>query len=436
MNSASMIIKERGALARNRTSLVTDKESIHAAQPTLRTSGAASCAVLVERIGPYHLSRLNAIAGRLPTFALEHFGMDSTYAWEKVSDAADFQRLTLLEHSKPGMRRDRALVAAVSETLTRVAPAVVAIPGWYSKGALAALNWCLQTGTPAVVLSASSEIGKQRTSWKEALKRRIVRLFSAGVGGGTPQADYLARLGIPRSNVFLGYDVVDNGYFTQGADDARRDTVDLRQSLGLPERYFLCICRFIEEKNLPLLLEAYAAYRRHAGAPAWKLVLVGDGPLKPKLLKLRDEFGLTEDLLLPGFKQYQELPAYYGLASAFVLPSLSETWGLVTNEAMAAGLPVIISNHCGCATDLVRDGENGFTFDPRDIVGLTSLLTKLASPETNLAAMGKSSREIIARWTPETFALSLQRAAEMAIAARPPVPKQFDRFLLWLMINR
>ena len=393
-------------------------------------------AVLCDRIGPYHFSRLTAVAARLRTVAVEFCGMDSTYAWSKVSETATFQRFTLLDRAEPRSRHDQALGAAVSEVLTRIAPSVVAIPGWYSKGALAALNWCLQTGTPAVVLSASSEIGKQRTSWKEALKRRMVRLFSAGVGGGTPQADYLARLGIPSSNIFLGYDVVDNGYFAQGADDARRDAVDLRQSLGLPERYFLCICRFIEEKNLPLLLEAYAAYRRQVGASAWKLVLVGDGPLKSKLIELREQFGLTDDLLLPGFKQYQDLPAYYGLASAFVLPSLSETWGLVTNEAMAAGLPVIISNHCGCATDLVRDGKNGFTFDPSDLARLTLLLTKLASPETNLAAMGKSSREIIARWTPETFALSLQLAAETAIAARPPTPNPFDRFLLWLMINR
>ena len=395
-----------------------------------------TCAVLVERIGPYHFSRLSAAAARFRTVAVEFFGMDSTYAWDKVSDAAGFQRLTLLDESEPGRRRGPSLAARVSEALTRIAPAVVAIPGWSSQGALAALKWCLQTGTPAVVLSASSETGRPRARWKEALKRRIVRLFSAGVGGGTPQADYLARLGIPRSHIFLGYDVVDNGHFAEKAAAIRRDAARLRRSFGLPEKYFLSVCRFIEEKNLPILLEAYAAYRRQAGAAAWKLVLAGDGPLKPRLLEQREQWGLGDDLLLPGFKQYEDLPAYYGLANAFVLPSFSETWGLVVNEAMAAGLPVIVSNHCGCATDLVRDGENGFTFDPRDPVRLASLLTRLASPDTDLAAMGKSSRDIIARWTPDAFALSLQRAAETACATVRPTPKPMDQLLLRLLMNR
>ena len=395
-----------------------------------------TCAVLVERIGPYHVSRLSAASARLRTVAVEFFGMDSTYAWDKVPNAGGFQRVTLLEESERRPHRGQSLAARVSEALTRLAPTVVAIPGWSSEGALAALVWCLQKRTPAVVLSASSEVGLQRAGWKESIKRRIVRLFSAGVGGGTPQAVYLNRLGIPRDNIFLGYDVVDNGYFAEKATAASRDASSLRRSLGLPENYFLCVCRFIEEKNLPTFFQAYAGYRRAAGAAGWKLVLVGDGPLKPQLLQQREQLGLVDDILLTGFKQYQELPAYYGLASTFVLPSISETWGLVVNEAMAAGLPVLVSNHCGCATDLVRDGENGFTFDPRDAVKLTELMTEIASPRIDRAAMGQASRRIIARWTPDSFALSVQRAAESACAANLSIPKPMDRLLLRLLMNR
>src|SRR5262249_59830905 len=106
-------------------------------------------------------------------------------------------------------------------------------------------------------------------------------------------------------------------------------------------------------------------YRAAAGTAAWKLVLLGEGEQRAKLEGLRDALGLRNDVSMPGFKQYDELPAYYGLASAFVHTSTTEQWGLVVNEAMAAGLPVLVSERCGCGPDLVREGVNGFTFDPR-----------------------------------------------------------------------
>ncbi len=81
----------------------------------------------------------------------------------------------------------------------------------------------------------------------------------------------------------------------------------------------------------------------------WDLVLLGDGPLKPTLLKLISSLGLESCVHLPGFKQYDELPVYLGLAETFIHASTTEQWGLVVNEAMASGLPVLVSNRCGCA---------------------------------------------------------------------------------------
>jgi GT2 family glycosyltransferase/glycosyltransferase involved in cell wall biosynthesis len=396
----------------------------------------ATCAVLVDRIGPYHFARLTALAARMRTVAIESFGMDATYAWSKVSGQSGFERYTLMERAGGGRAQERCLMARVADTLTRIAPSVVAIPGWSEKSALVALRWCLRTGTPALVLSATFEAGRPRVSWKEAIKRRVVRLFSAGLGGGAPQTGYLERLGIPRANLFAGYDVVDNRHFAVEADAARDRGDALRQSLGLPAQYFLSICRFVEEKNLDRLLRAYAAYRARAGASAWKLVLLGDGPLKAAITAQRDELGLPADVLLPGFKQYPELPQYYGLAGAFVLPSLTEPWGLVVNEAMAAGLPVVVSDRCGCASDLVRPGENGFTFDPCDVGQLAALLGRVSAADTDRPAMGEASRRIIASWTPEVFAARLQHAAAAACAAPRPSPGWLDRMVLWLLLQR
>jgi glycosyltransferase involved in cell wall biosynthesis len=267
------------------------------------------------------------------------------------------------------------------------------------------------------------------------IKKRVVRLFSAGVGGGTPQQEYLQRLGIAPGRTFQGCTVVDNHYFAEAAAAARRSAASTRTSLGLPENFFLTIARFIPEKNLFGLLNAYACYRQEAGARAWKLVLLGDGPLKAQLLEERTRLGLDEDVLMPGFKQYSELPSYYGLAGAFVLPSVSETWGLVINEAMAAGLPVLVSEFCGCARDLVVAGKNGFTFHPHDTGGLARLMLQLSGGACDLAAMSRHSQELVGRWSPEALAETMCRAA-IAARAAPPKPRMgwLDNALLQMLL--
>lgn len=140
-----------------------------------------------------------------------------------------------------------------------------------------------------------------------------------------------------------------------------------------------------------------------------------------------------EEVTLAGFRQLEETTAYYGLAGAFVHPAQVDQWGLVVNEAMAAGLPVLVSKRAGCAHDLIRDGENGFCFDPADASQLSRLLCKIASPDTDRAAMGRRSREIIARWSPDRFAEGLWQALQTG-QQQPRRPFSLPlRLLLWLL---
>jgi len=232
--------------------------------------------------------------------------------------------------------------------------------------------------------------------------------------------------------ITVGYDVVDNRHFAVGAAKAKEEAGLLRQR-NLPTDYFLACCRFIEEKNIPRLLRAFACYQRRSENP-WDLVILGDGPLKAQILALRNELQLVNCVHLPGFKQYDELPAYYGLASAFVHPSTKDTWGLVVNEAMAAGLPVLVSERCGCAPDLVREGQNGFTFDPYDIAELAHLMDQMAADGCNRSAMGACSRAVIADWTPERFADGLLAAAKKAKSTDTNHSWTVaDTSLLWLL---
>ncbi len=118
------------------------------------------------------------------------------------------------------------------------------------------------------------------------------------------------------------------------------------------------------------------------------------------------------DVHFTGLKSAAELPQYYAFAGCFVLPSTSEPWGLVANEAMAAGLPLIVSRCCGCAEDLLLEGENGCSFDPAIPGDLTTCLTAVSALESDsLLDMGCRSEEIISRFSPAAWAAEVARIA-------------------------
>lgn len=393
--------------------------------------------ILFYRLGPYHLARLRAAAASLEVVAIEYAHQDSTYAWDVVQGADGFRRVTLFPDDGFERERTAAVPARVGQALQEAKPEVVAIPGWGDRCSRAALNWCAQHGVPAVVMIESiADYKEPRVWWKESVKRQLVALSSAALVGGRTQADYGAALGLPREHMFDGYDVVDNAHFASLAEAARHRMAAGRTELGLPEHYFLATARFVEDKNLSRLLQAYACYRERAAATApatapWHLVLLGDGPLKERLGSEISSLGLRDSVLLPGFKQYDELPAYYALAGAFILPSVCEMWGLVVNEALACGLPVLVSDRCGCAPDLVQEGRNGFTFDPYDVAALTLLMQRLAglTPGTR-SDMGVSGRRLIASWGPERFGRGMQAAVEKALQIGPRRASLWQRAVL------
>jgi 1,2-diacylglycerol 3-alpha-glucosyltransferase len=370
--------------------------------------------VLFHRFGPYHIARLNATAKRFVLTGVEMSQSDRIYAWRRTGGSESFRRHVIF--ADIDAEGARSLIRRMDAVLSALRPEAVAIPGWSHRGALAALLWCHRARVPAILMSESTTIDDRRRPWKEALKRRIVSLFSSALAGGQPQQAYLLELGMPPERVFDGYDVVDNGHFARQADETRRSAADIRHRLGLPERYFLASCRFVAKKNLFRLLQAFERYRNQAGPDAWDLVLLGDGQLRPRLLDWVVQRSLQSCVHMPGFQQYEQLPAYYGLAEAFVHASVTEQWGLVVNEAMAAGLPVLVSNRCGCAADLVIDGVNGYRFDPLRQDELAALMLLVASSGCDRGRLGQAGRAMIAEWTPERFAKSLHRAAEAALA--------------------
>lgn len=371
-------------------------------------------AVLFDMLGPYHLARLEALGASKDVVAVEIAARSGVYGWEPIDATTSFGRETLFDVDDSSRLDEGRIGRAIWSTLDRHRPEVVFIPGWSARAALASLRWCLARRRPSVVMSETTRWDHPRVAWREAVKRALARLFSAGLVGGAPHRDYLAELGMPAKAIALGYDVVDNRYFAEGASAARARGDALRVRLGLPPHYFLASARFVPIKNLLGLLEAFARFRSARPDSSTALVLLGDGGERAALEARRDALGLDGVVLTPGFKQYGELPAFYGLADAFVHISRVEPWGLVVNEAMAAGLPIVVSRQCGCASTLVHDGENGFcaSFDALDEIA--ARLAQLDDDAALRARMGARSREIIADWGPARFAAGAVEAARVA----------------------
>jgi 1,2-diacylglycerol 3-alpha-glucosyltransferase len=397
-------------------------------------------AVVFHHIGPYHHARLNAAADRLSVTGFEWSakGYDS---WGAADSPARYNKISLFPEATeryPGRDERRQ---AFCSALEHVNPDVVAVNGWNNFGSLAAANCCVERRIPMVVMSESARQDEARTWGKEMIKRRIVNLYSAALVGGQRHVKYLVELGMPRDRIFTGYDVVDNAHFARRALEIRNSKSEIRTKYGFPENYFLASARFIEKKNLPRLISAYAAYRHRSrgtgvtdpgynGDAPWDLVLLGDGPLRETLNTQLSTLNLQAHVHLPGFRQYDELPVYYALANVFVHASTTEQWGLVVNEAIASGLPVIVSERCGCAPELVQG--NGFTFDPIDEHELTSLMFKMATlSDDERRRLGEASYGISANFSPERFGEGLERATRVAMELAPRRFGVIDQALLF-----
>lgn len=372
--------------------------------------------LLFTNYGPYHVARWRAAAPYFAARGVELLPVqvattEETYPWESQSVTAGIPITTLVPGKSCGQISPFQAVSAICRFLKTADISWGAIPGYARWEFLAALFFLRSRGKTAVMMTESKFDDFSRTRLREWLKSQVVRRFNAALVGGKEAGRYAASLGIPAERIFPGYDVVDNRYFAEAASRIRAKAEDFRQQYALPEKYFLSVGRFVAKKNFALLLRAFAQYRAWVGRPGWHLVLCGAGPLEEALRALARELGVEAAVHFPGFRQVEDLSVFYSLASAFVLASShSEQWGLVVNEAMASALPVLVSRACGCAADLVQEGLNGFTFDPRDETSLAYLLKEIGSSAWSLEEMGLASQQVIRDWSPERFAKNLWSA--------------------------
>jgi glycosyltransferase involved in cell wall biosynthesis len=334
------------------------------------------------------------------------------YGWQSEGNS----EVITLDHAVHEHSGSIKNAARLWHVLNEVKPRYVFIPGYREPLAIVAALWGKLHGRTNVLMLDSTAIDLARTGWRETIKAWMARnLFHKAFVSGKRSAVYLQSLSGGSLPYEVGYDVVDHAYFASQVERILSREKDERQSGS-----FLFVGRLAGVKNLPLLIDAYRSYKQHGGHR--ELEIVGHGPLEDSLKTSVRRIGLEDCIRFIGFQSYDAMPAWYARAACLILPSVSEPWGLVVNEAMASGLPVIVSDRCGCADDLVEDGVNGYICSAEAVDSLTKRMIMFdALSESDRRAMGRRSEEIIANFSPETWADAVLKLTEGVPAFTAPL---------------
>lgn len=281
-------------------------------------------------------------------------------------------------------------------------PDIVVIMGWNNPTWWLAMLACLRYKIPFCFMSDTNIQGESnRSKTGKWLKKTLLGVlqFPLAAGflcSGSSNRRFYEYFGIPSHKLIpFAYSW---GYkeFLQNTDSYLASKDQLRQELRIDvsDRIILYCGRFVKEKNLHNLINAYDQTYTETS----KLILVGDGELGYELRELAASKN-NSSIQFHGFQNRKEISRYYAVADYLVLASSRETWGLVVNEAMCFGLPILTSNRVGSSEDLVQHGFNGFVFaiDDKDDLNDT-LLKAMMLPEEDRKRMGNRSREMISDW--------------------------------------
>jgi glycosyltransferase involved in cell wall biosynthesis len=368
--------------------------------------------IVTEIIAPYRIPVFNALAKQEGISLHVIFLAENDPAlrqWLVYKDEIRFSYRILPSWRQRLGRCNVLLNWGLAKALRRASPGAILCGGYNYVAAWQSQLWARRHRLPFLLWVESTRRDlRGGHALVEFLKTRFMRRCDGFVVPGKSSFEYLMNYGTPEELIFTAPNAVDTEFFERRAEAARKDPAMRRQGLHLPSRYFLCVGRLVQEKGVFDLLQAYGTLTPELRATIG-LVFVGDGVARSELQK-RAAAITPGSVKFAGFAQREQLTSYYGLAEALVFPTHSDTWGLVVNEAMASGLPVISTSVAGCVADLVEDGWNGRVVPAADIGTLASAMDQLGRGAELGARMGEHSRERIRGYSPEACAAGIARA--------------------------
>jgi glycosyltransferase involved in cell wall biosynthesis len=384
-------------------------------------------ALVTNILSPYRVPVFQALA-QTPGWRLRLFvsaASEFDRSWHVAPGGLDIERVPGPALVRRVAARGRAaadqlvtlhLPLGLPAALARFAPDVV-VSGELGPRTALALSFCALRRVPLVIWSYHSRVSaSQAGPLQRALWRALLARADAVIGMGAQARAVLRGLGVAEARLFDAPNAHGHEGLAKAAAALDRESLRaaLRGAHACRERIALVAGRLVPVKGIPQLLAAWDALPREL-RDASTLLFVGDGPLAGRLRQESAARARGEIVQLPAV-QPAALARYYVASDLLAFPSLGDPWGLVANEAMACGLPVLCSRLAGCADDLVREGQNGWLCDPTDPADLARVLaTALSTPD--LPALGRRARDTAERFRPEVMADGMRRAISRAVGS-------------------
>lgn len=363
-------------------------------------------AILWGTYGPYHFDRCQAtsreFADEMAVVGLEMASHHGDYSWAPLEGSLpDVNKVTLF----PGKTyeetsRSGRFVAALRACKRLHVRALLLCHVTEPEYLLLALVMRVR-GCQVYAMTDSKFDDKRRNLFKEVLKSVAYAPYNGVFVGGIRSEEYMRFLGVRAGRIQQGYDTVSVGRLREQAGELADGQPPTYQ-----QRHFTVVARFVAKKNIHTAIEAYRLYRTDSGPEARALVICGDGPLEENLRKLAEGI---EGIEFRGFLQAAGIAQTLARSLALVLPSIEEQWGLVVNEALSLGVPVLVSHNVGARDTLVRTAVNGHTFEPDNVIGLSRLMAQVGSDEAEWRRLSQGASEWAIRGDSAEFAKGVRR---------------------------
>jgi glycosyltransferase involved in cell wall biosynthesis len=278
--------------------------------------------------------------------------------------------------------------------LIKYNPDVIIVGGWDIFAYQIAFLYAKLFRKKFILRSGSTKYEK---SWRRTISKPLVRLMIRGADAlivyGTRAKEYLISLGAKSKKIFIAYNTIDIESFQKELKKWKNQKREVKEEIGIEtEKVILFVGQLIERKGVIHLIKTFRKLKK--GIAGVGLLIVGHGQQERELKELVKKDKI-KDVCFYGGADWPEVAKFYAIADLFVLPSTEEVWGLVINEAMAAGLPVITTDRVGASVDLVEEGKNGAVVKSGDIHELSLAMKKILRNPKILVEMSKESERKI-----------------------------------------
>jgi len=379
-------------------------------------------AIIQNELLTYHFPRLETLneVCKVNEILLISIEVINDYTNIQSKHKGKFVNLRLVSNSKIVANLWKIINLNLLFELWRIKPNCIFLAGYSNLSNLIILLISKLLKVPIVLISDSTYGDKPRKRLIEIFKSKIVKMFNSAFVSGIRAKIYLQMLGFPEDNIFFGNDVVDNNSFHFLSLKISEDKRYYQTLLNLPSKFLLFVGRIVKEKNIENMLNAFKELQNEDNEKYknFSLVICGTGTQK-KYFENYVSNNNIENVIFTGYVSYPEIVVYYSLAHALILPSISETWGLVINEAMSCGLPILASTNVGSVDDLLEENVNGYIFDPNKINEIINSMEKIIlTSNEKYYKMQQSSISRIRQYGLERYCFGFLSASIKAIEGK------------------